>query len=236
MKTEATRLRELDIYEFQLRLGHFFNDKRLLNEALTHSSFANENGGKYNERLEYLGDAVLELASSRRLFFAFPDYDEGKLTQLRSQIVCKTSLAKWADKLKLKKIMRIGKSLEKTGVTDSMAADCAEAIFGAVFLDAGYDKATVVIDSLFSEKFGLFSENIAKDPKSMLQELCQHLQLGIPHYETVERSGPEHDLRFKVRLTIKDKVISETWGSCTKEAEFAAARDALRIMREGNRI
>ena len=131
--------REEQLRAFQLKLGYEFRNAALLTEALTHSSYANENGTTYNERLEFLGDAVLELFTSERLFAAYPNFSEGELTRLRARLVCKNSLNDWASENGLKPLIRLGKSIKKP--TDSMAADCVEALFGAVFSDGGYEAA-----------------------------------------------------------------------------------------------
>lgn len=212
----------------QQKLSYTFRDENLLSEALTHSSYANENGGAYNERLEFLGDAVLELAASDRLFRVCPDGDEGRLTRLRAQIVCKNSLSAWAKDMGLKSLILVGNSLIKSGPTDSMAADCVEALFGAIYIDGGYDAAMSAVGKFLDTKSEISLSAVPKDPKTTLQEYLQGEGKGIPLYETIERTGPDHASKFKVRLVIDGKTMAEAWGSSTKEAEFKAAEEVLR--------
>ena len=209
--------RERELASFQERTGYIFQKSELLEEALTHSSFAKESGSSFfNERLEFLGDAVLELVSSER-----------QLTLLRSKLVRKESLVEWAKSVKLPPLIRVGKSLAKSGATDSMSADAAEAFFGAVFLDGGFERAREVIVSFLKERErGVSSDET--DPKTELQQLMQSQGRSVPYYHTIERKGPDHALMFKVRAALGDKVLAEAWGSTIKDAEFKAAEIALR--------
>lgn len=219
--------RNEEIEKLQKQLKYSFKNSELLNEALTHSSYANESGTSFfNERLEYLGDAVLELVSSEKLFIEEKDLNEGKLTLLRSKMVCKNSLCSWGRKIGLDRAVRIGKSLRKTGVTDSVCADATEAVFGAVFLDSGYEKAKEVILSFLESQKDVSPENL--DPKTELQQLLQAKGLGVPYYVTVDRKGPEHALRFRVNMTLNNKVITDAWGTSIKDAEFKAAEKVLK--------
>lgn len=224
------RGREEDLRAFQLKLGYEFKDAGLLHEALTHSSYAHENNCPYNERLEFLGDAVLELITSERLFAALPNLSEGELTRLRASLVCKNSLSDWAEANGLKRLLRLGKSIKHP--TDSMAADCVEALFGAVFCDGGYDAAREVIARFLDTKE---TEHTAeKDPKTELQELLQSEGKAAPVYKTVERLGPDHASSFKVTLTADSGLFAEAWGQSIKEAETKAAKAALEKLRTGN--
>lgn len=209
-------------------LGYRFKNTELLQEALTHPSYANESGLSFhNQRLEFLGDAVLELIVSELLFQQERACDEGALTKLRSQIVRKESLARWAQQIKLTDSVLLGKSLKKAGVTESIAADAAEALFGAVFVDGGYESAKEVVIHFFR----FMSREISlddTDPKTALQELMQSKGMGAPYYQTVERKEPDHAVRFKVRVTLGEEILAEAWGVSVKEAEFAAAQKALK--------
>lgn len=216
-----------DLKEFQKKLGYKFNDAGLLEEALTHSSYANEAGlAAYNERLEFLGDAVLELVTSARLYSENPNLDEGELTRARSSLVCKKSLYKWAARVGIPELLKYGKSMGKNGATPAMSADAAEAVFGAVFMDGGYEKALTVVNVFLDSQYDEKKTDLI-DPKTRLQESLQKQGRNVPYYKTVERSGPEHDLRFRVQVTLDDKVLAEAWGSSIKEAEFKAAANAL---------
>ena len=230
MKTDKGR--EELLRAFQKKLRYQFNDTELLQEALTHSSYANENGVKFNERLEFLGDAVLELVTSDKLFSSYPDYDEGQLTRLRARIVCKNSLSLWASEMGLKNLIRIGKSLVKSGPTDSVAADCVEALFGAIFIDGGFQKAAEAVSNFLQTKPEISGASVVKDPKTELQEYFQRQGIDVPRYEMLERVGPDHASNFKVRLMTGDKILAEAWGASTKEAEFKAAEIALKKIRE----
>ena len=221
--------REGQLRAFQLKLGYEFRNAALLTEALTHSSYANENGTTYNERLEFLGDAVLELFTSERLFAAYPNFSEGELTRLRARLVCKNSLNDWASEDGLEPLIRLGKSIKKP--TDSMAADCVEALFGAVFSDGGYEAARGVISRFLDTKDEAAAPVMEKDPKTELQEFLQGEGKSAPVYKLVERRGPEHASSFKVALSAEDGLSAEAWGPSIKEAEFKAAKAALEKLR-----
>ena len=199
--------REEQLRAFQIKLGYEFKNLELLTEALTHSSYANENGAAYNERLEFLGDAVLELITSARLFAAYPNFSEGELTRLRARLVCKNSLNDWASDNGLKPLIRLGKSIKTP--TDSMAADCVEAVFGAGFSDGGSEAARGVISRF----------------------LDTQAEAAAPVYKLIERRGPEHASSFKVSLSAEDGLHAEAWGASIKEAEFKAAKTALEKLR-----
>lgn len=216
---------------FQKRIGYKFRNADLLKEALAHSSYANEQGLPFsNERLEFLGDAVVELVSSELLFKEKTNLNEGELTRLRSKLVRKESLHSWATHVGLPKLILRGKSLGNSGVTVSMAADATEALFGAVFLDGGYDAARELIISYLA----FISERVSpeeRDPKTELQELLQADGAGVPYYREVERQGPDHSLRFLVEVTLGEKVLASAWGTTMKEAEFNAASAVLKKLK-----
>lgn len=219
---------ELSLNSFQEQLGYRFQNTRLLQEALVHSSYANEQGLPFsNERLEFLGDAVLELVASEYLFKEQTELNEGELTRLRSKLVRKESLSRWAEHVGLSGLILKGKSLGSGGVTVSMAADVAEALFGAVFLDRGYGKAREIIISYIAF---VSQKNISgeRDPKTELQEWLQSEKLGVPYYREVERKGPDHALNFLVEVILGEKTLASAWGATRKEAEFEAARIALK--------
>lgn len=221
-------LKELEprLNSFQEQIGYKFNNVQLLIEALTHSSYANEQGLSFsNERLEFLGDAVLELVVSEMLFKEKTDHGEGELTRLRSRLVCKESLHSWASHVGLSRFVLKGKSLGGE-VTLSMVADAAEAFFCAVFLDGGYEAAYKLITSYIA----FVAEEVCtegRDPKTELQELLQAEGIGVPYYREIERKGPNHALRFLVEVTLGEATLASAWGATMKEAEFAAARLAL---------
>lgn len=218
-----------ELCAFQKRLGYSFRNLGLLSEALTHSSYANELGlACFNERLEFLGDAVLELVVSEMLYTGYPNLDEGQMTVLRSRFVCKNNLCERARLIGLAGVIKLGKSLKKSGVTDSMLADAMEAVFGAVFLEDGYLGAKRVIEKFLDAdvaKSGKFL--IHPDPKTELQEKMQAEGLGVPYYKNVERKGPDHALQFRVEVMLRGEILASAWGSSIKDAEFKAAEKAL---------
>jgi ribonuclease III len=216
-------------------LGHAFADPRLLATALTHSSFANERGENagHNERLEFLGDAVLELCVSAELFSRFPEAPEGELTLLRSQLVNESSLAIMARRLQLESHVLLGRGEENQGGRSraSLLSDVFEAVMGAVFLDGGYNAAREFVARAFD---GLWPARPAtpktKDFKSRLQEYTQKTHKSRPTYALLGSAGPEHDKRFEVRLTLPcGREILATEKS-VKKAEQMAARLALQSL------
>ncbi|MEA3284235.1 MAG: ribonuclease III [Synergistota bacterium] len=223
----------------QDRLGYSFTDIELLREALTHSSYAHESGlCSWNERLEFLGDAVLELATSTRLFRAMKDMDEGGLTRLRARLVRKEALLMWAEALGLSGVLRVNRGLRKKGGSSdlsSMHADAIEAIFGAVYMDGGYDMAESVVnrylDFLFEKGDYLQDGTSSIDPKSELQQILQIRGEPLPEYRIMSREGPPHSPSFEVELYVSGVLLSSGRGRSIKEAEVQAALDGLSLMR-----
>jgi len=204
--------------EIQKMINYIFRKKDLLREALTHSSYANESGLPYhNERMEFLGDAVLELTVSDLLYDRYKELDEGQLTRIRSQIVCEKKLYEWALAVGLHRAVRLGRSLIKKGPTPAIAADTAESLFGAVFLDGGYSAALSLAKAYLEFHRDELSPD-RQDTKTLLQETLQAMGRGVPYYRTVERTGPDHSLKFKVEVTIGDELLAEAWGNTIKEA------------------
>jgi ribonuclease-3 len=212
------------------RLQINFRRASLLREAMTHASWNNERGepsgpGYDNERLEYLGDAVLELVVGEYLFRRFPGYDEGQLTQLRAALVNTMSLAKLAERLGLGDALLLGKGAAKTGarLLPSLQANCFEAMIGAIFLDQGYRVATRV----FLQCIGDLSEWSDENHKGRLQEAAQ-LRLGAtPSYRVTAIGGPGHHREYRAEAVVAGKVLAEGRGSTKQAAEQAAARVAV---------
>lgn len=220
--------REESLIAFQKKIEYVFKNKELLEEALTHSSYANElKLPFFNERLEFLGDAVLELVTTEKLYLEYEDIDEGQLTRLRSQLVCENSLKEWSKAVGLNKLIKLGKSLIKEGPTQSVEADAAEAVFGSIFLDSGYESARRVIIGYLERQSEKVSLDVL-DSKTTLQQLIQSKKGEVPYYATVERKGLDHALKFKVHVTLNNKVLAEAWGNTIKEAEFKAAKKAIK--------
>ena len=220
--------REQLIEEFQQKIGYCFKNKALLDEALTHASWSNEHGTACNnERLEFLGDAVLELVSSEIIYGELKDVDEGQLTKVRSQLVCGKSMSAWAKKHELGKLLKTGKSL-KGQISDAMLENAGEAFFGAVFLDSDYETVRNVARSFLTEQAKYVSLGYS-DPKTTLQELVQSDGKGIiPRYATLERAEPDSGKPFVAAVIINGREIARGSGKSIKAAEFEAAENALK--------
>jgi ribonuclease-3 len=212
------------------KLGYSFRNPRLLEEAMTHSSYANESGARFcNERLEYLGDAVLELCASEILFADHPDYSEGELTKARASVVSESPLAAWAAEIGIQELIRLSKGLERQGgrKNPSILADAMEAALGAVFLDGGYEAARKLARGLISG-VGVVRDDDARDYKSQLQEMVQARWAHPPVYRLTSRSGPDHAASFEVEVSLPDgRVLAVGEGSSIKAAGFAAAETAI---------
>lgn len=232
MLLDENRLKELNILEKVI--NYEFKNKKLLNSAFIHTSYTNENPsllGKSNERLEFLGDAVLEIVFSEILFKNFLKKDEGFLTKLRANLVCEPSFSALADEIDLSNYLLLGKGEEKTGGRDktSLKADAFEAFNGALYLDGGYEQVYSFIYDLIIDK--LENSNIIReslnDYKSMLQEyLHKHKNINCTYVLTKEQ-GPSHDKEFFMDAYIGDRRIGSGKGRNKKLAEQMAAKDAL---------
>ncbi|MGM0578195.1 MAG: ribonuclease III [Myxococcota bacterium] len=215
----------------QFALGHEFRDMTLLERALTHSSYSHEHGGDVldYERLEFLGDAVLELAISDWLYRTYPQMPEGQLTQMRARIVNARTLASLARNLELGAMLRVGVGEERTGgrTRRSLLADAVESVLGATYLDAGYDVAEHAIQRLFAGRMRTLEARPPKDPKSMLQEWAQAAHRITPTYEMVGVEGPDHDARFEAEVSVGSHLTARGKGGSKKDAQRAAAERAL---------
>lgn len=217
----------------QESISYRFGQVKLLAMALTHSSFANEQGCDHNERLEFLGDAVLELAVSEELFSRFPNAPEGALTKLRAKLVSMPSLADMAKALGLESYVYLGKGEESQGgrERDSLLSDAFEALLGAVFLDGGYESARQVVLALFTPRWPQEVEPPkTRDFKSRLQELTQREHKSRPIYRLLGSTGPEHEKLFEVEICLPDGRAVLARGASMKKAEQAAARQALELL------
>jgi ribonuclease-3 len=214
-------------------LGHTFEDRALLLRALTHRSYINESDAEHhNERLEFLGDAVLSLVTSERLMGRFPDADEGELTRRRALYVSEGPLAAAGRRVELGALLRLGRGQAAEGGADHAAiiADAVEALLGAVYLDGGIGAAATAVFALLGELPERVSE-VKADPKTELQELVQRLVHDRPSYETSRAEGPDHAPRFNSRAVLGERVLGEGEGSSKKDATRAAARRALERLR-----
>jgi ribonuclease III len=225
----GTRLRQLD--ELMGKLGIVLGRIQLLEEALTHSSWAAENpGNQHNERLEFFGDSVLKFVISEYLMERFPDYDEGQLSEIRAVLVSSKTLSEAGEKLNLGKYIKTGRRLS---VKPSIVARSMEAILGAVYFDAGI----FTVQNLIIRLFGAQATSVDRDQtkenyKAALQEYTQARSQGVPVYKVVETDGPAHSLKFTVAVSIGDKEMGVGAGSSKKEAEQAAAKIAFTALAE----
>ena len=227
--------------EFEKHLGISFRDREHLKRALMHKSFANENKYPYsdhNERSEYLGDAVLELAISKILYERFSDNTEGDLSKLRAAIVNEEQLAELAREIHLGEHLYLGKGEDQTGGRDkpSLLSDAYEAVLGAIFIDRGFDKAVKVIQKNFDgilKKVG--GSGYVNDYKTRLQEVVQGKFRTVPRYKLAREIGPDHSKTFEIQLLINGAHTSTGTGASKKAAEQDAARQALEKIEVGSK-
>lgn len=224
--------------ELQSKIGYRFQNRDLLKQALTHSSFANEqkiNKLKNYERLEFLGDAVLELVSSEFLFKENPQMPEGQLTKLRASMVCEPALAYCAKDIDLGSYMLLGKGEETTGgrYRSSITSDVMEAIIGAIFLDGGIEEAKKYIYRFILSD--LENKILFLDSKTILQEEIQKKKDAQLRYELVSENGPDHNKEFAVEAYLNDVLIGSGSGRTKKAAEQQAAYEALLKMKGKHR-
>lgn len=218
------------IEELEGRIGYSFKDKGLIKQALTHSSYANEmrilKSGNY-ERLEFLGDAVLEMVSSDFLFSKYPTMPEGQLSKLRASLVCEPALSLAAKKIELEKYYLLGKGEEATGGRDkdSIACDIMEAVIGAIYRDSGIEEAKKYIFKYILDD--IEQKKLFYDAKSSLQELAQSKYKQVLTYKVIYEKGPEHEKEFGVEALMGDKVLGRGKGRSKKLAEQHAAYEAL---------
>lgn len=212
-------------------ISHAFRDPRLLERALTHKSFANENKTPHhNERLEFLGDAVLSLVVSEYLMKTCPDSTEGDLSRLRAAIVSEPALAVIARALALGSYLLLGKGEEQTGgrEKDSLLADALEALIASLYLDAGKEAAETFILRFFEDVIKKScASRTSLDYKTAVQELCQERLKQLPEYRVASETGPDHQKQFNVELLVKGRVTGRGTGKSKKEAEQKAAKEAL---------
>lgn len=217
------------------KIAYHFGDKNLLRQALTHSSYANEMKiNKYEdyERLEFLGDAVLELVSSDFLFREREETPEGELTKMRASMVCEPALAFCARDFSLEQYILLGKGEEATGGRnrDSIVSDVIEAVIGAIYLDGGLAKASAFIHRFILSD--LEHKQLFYDAKTILQERVQQENEGALHYELVKEEGPQHDKTFEVEAYVGEKKVGWGTGHSKKAAQQQAAYQALLARKE----
>ncbi|MFD1952707.1 ribonuclease III [Paenibacillus thailandensis] len=225
-----------DFVQLQKRLDIWFGKPKLLKQAFTHTSYVNEHkrgGIEHNERLEFLGDAVLQLLVSEFLFTAYPSRPEGELTRMRASIVCEPSLAKFAERLNLGAYVLLGRGEEQLGGRQrpSLLADLFESFVGALYLDAGIERTRAFLqEHMFPHIDSNDTGLLLKDFKSKLQEKAQHGNLGPIEYRIAEERGPAHDREFVVEVYVGEKCCGTGIGRTKKEAEQRAASEAWRAI------
>jgi len=216
--------------DLEQKTGIKFNNISLLRQALTHKSYLNENpsaGVDDNERMEFLGDALLDFVVADRLYSDFPDLPEGKLTEIRISLVRKETLAEKASQLSLSKYLLMGKGEETTGgrKRPSNLANTFEALVAAIYLDQGLDQVrTFILDIFQNEISSVRAGDLAINYKALLQELTQDEYRCLPEYEVVEATGPDHDKIFYVSVSVGEAVLAIGSGKSKKTAEAEAAR------------
>ena len=226
-----------DLNELSKKLGYTFRQPELLTEAFRHPSYINELGNsdlRDNERLEFLGDAVLDLAISHILMELFQGSKEGDLSKYRATVVNEKGLCRVAQELGLGDYLRLGRGEEVTGgrAKPSILANSMEALLGALYLDAGFNKTKEIIQRLFLPLVGrIDSGGVPNDYKSQLQEYTQEAHKTRPEYVLMEESGPAHDRTFKVALHLNGEMVAKGEGKSKKEAEQKAAKEAFTCLR-----
>ena len=226
-----------NLKDFQEKIQYLFNDKGLLETALTHSSFANEHHlekHQNNERLEFLGDAVLELVSSDVLFRRYPEKLEGELSKTRASLVCEPALAYCARKMNLGEYLRLGKGEDMTGGRDrdSILSDALEAVIGSIFLDGDILPARkFIMDFVLND---IENTRLFYDCKTILQENVQSWSKDVLKYELVDVSGPEHNRTFVMQIQLGDRILGQGSGR-TKQAagQNAAYQSLLELKAQG---
>lgn len=220
--------------DLQLAIDYTFNDPSLLTEALTHSSYAHEQhkNMKYNERLEFLGDAVLSIVVSDYIYKHCPDLPEGELTKLRASLVCEKSLFDFAKQIDLGSYLRLSNGERRNGGAKrpSIVSDAFEAVIAAIYLDGGMEPARKHILRFVVPEIESHKNHSFKDYKTALQEIIQKNPGEKLEYRLVGSTGPDHDKHFKVEVCLNSNVIGRGGGRSKKEAEQQAAREALELM------
>lgn len=228
------------IKEFEKRIGVSFSNLDILKLALTHRSYVNEHksANEHNERLEFLGDAVLELIVSDYLFKKYPKRAEGELTSFRSALVRTDSLAETGKDLDIGKYLLLSKGEDDTGGREKnyLLANAFEAIVGAIYLDQGYIQSRdFVLESLIHKLDDIVENRLDIDSKTKIQEITQERYKVIPTYEVVSEVGPDHEKTFTVVIKVEDKVIGEGVGSSKQKAEEMAATNGLQYLQNNQK-
>jgi ribonuclease-3 len=221
--------------DFEKKIKVVFKDKKILQQAFTHRSYINENGSlniSHNERLEFLGDAVLELIVTDFLYKKYPNYTEGELTALRSALVNANIISEIASKIEMNDFLLLSKGEAKDfgKARQYILANTYEALVGAMYLDAGYEVTNKFITkTLLPKTAEIVNKKLWRDAKSLVQEKAQEFVLVTPAYKVLEQSGPDHDKHFTVGIYFGPNLIAEGKGKSKQEAEQSAALNALKL-------
>ena len=211
-------------------IGYIFKNKDLLQKALTHTSYAYENNVESNEKLEFLGDSILEFISSKYLYQSYPELKEGEMTKVRATVVCEKSLYKIAKLHNFSDFLNLGKSEQKTGGSQRPAilADSVEAVIAAIYLDGGIEPAEKFIIENLKDEIKIASKHVGdKDYKTVLQEKLQiHGDVKI-EYNIIQETGPDHDKTFDAEVKCDGRILASGKGKSKKEAQMQAAKKAL---------
>jgi len=227
-------MKEKDFSEFEKTIGIKFNNQDILKQAFTHRSFLNENKnlkGGHNERLEFLGDAVLELATTDYLYNKYPEKNEGDLTSIRSALVNAQTCAEVATEINANDFLLLsrGEAKDVGRARQYILANVLEAIIGAIYMDSGYEKARDFILKYITPKTDkIVNEELWVDAKSKFQEKAQDVEGVTPSYKTTKEEGPDHDKKFTVGVFLGNQIVSEGEGESKQDAEQDAAREALK--------
>ena len=219
-------------------IGVEFKNKDILKEALTHRSYVNEHPNwpvPNNERLEYLGDAVLELVVTEYLYAKYPEFQEGKMTSLRAALVNHIILSKIAKDISLQKfiILSRGEAKDTGRARDVILANAIESLLGAIYLDQGYEAVKKLIHKIVLTKLPeVMEKGLERDPKSVLQEIVQEKMKLTPSYRVLEEHGPDHQKEFLVAVLFGDEIIEKGRGNSKQEGEYRAAENALAHVKE----
>lgn len=230
---EFIRKRELN--NLEKKLGYEFKNIELLDKALTHTSYVKGDGRAkdHNERLEFLGDAVLELVVSEKLYSVLPELDEGIMTRARAKTVCEESLYESASALGLGKILLLGRGEDKSGGREkpSILSDALESIIGAIYIDGGFESAKLFICEFANKALETaLSSATTKDDKTLLQEYVQKNHLGTLKYSLVSQEGPDHDKTFVIEINVSNKPLARGSGHSKQDAGQHAAHAALELL------
>lgn len=220
----------MDLETVEKNIGYKFKNKALLENALTHTSYAYEHNVKSNEKLEFLGDSILEYISSEYIYQNYKDLKEGEMTKVRATVVCEKSLHKIAQKHNFSEFLKLGKSEIQTGGSKKPAimADSVEAVIAAIYLDGGIEPAKKFIIENLKEEIEIATKNVGiKDYKTVLQEkLQEHGEVKI-EYKIIKETGPDHDKSFEAEVEVNGNILATGIGKSKKEAQMQAAKKAL---------